>query len=133
MSNTINPQNLLNATAVGTAQAQTKPSGQMGKDDFLKLLVGQLRHQDPMNPMEDKDFMGQMAQFSQLEQMTNVASALQNDRAFALIGREVAYNDRATGEIVRGTVEKVVIESGKPTLTIGGKGKIDPASVTEVQ
>src|SRR3712207_7846381 len=51
----------------------------MGKDDFLKLLVGQLRHQDPMNPMEDKDFMGQMAQFSQLEQMTNVASTLQNE------------------------------------------------------
>ena len=101
--------------------ASEKPSGELGKDDFLKLLVGQLRHQDPLDPLKDQEFMGQMAQFSQLEQMTNVASTMQNDRAFALIGREVTYNDNETGELVTGTVEKVVIETGKPTLTIGGK------------
>jgi flagellar basal-body rod modification protein FlgD len=125
-------QNLLNATALGQAQSKEKPDGNLGKDDFLKLLVGQLKHQDPMNPLEDQEFMGQMAQFSQLEQMTNVASTLQNDRAFALIGREVAYNDDATGEIVRGTVEKVVIDAGKPTLMVSGVGGVDPGSVTEV-
>ena len=105
----------------------------MGKDDFLKLLVGQLRHQDPMNPMEDKDFMGQMAQFSQLEQMTNVASTLQNERAFSLIGREVSYNNKETGELKTGTVEKVSIEAGKTTLTIGGVSKIETAAITEVK
>jgi flagellar basal-body rod modification protein FlgD len=130
---TINPQQLLNATAVGTAQANVKPSGEMGKDDFLKLLVGQLRHQDPMNPMEDKDFMGQMAQFSQLEQMTNVASTLQNERAFNLIGREVSYNNKETGELKTGIVEKVSIEAGKTTLTIGGVSKIETAAITEVK
>jgi flagellar basal-body rod modification protein FlgD len=123
---------LTNATALGQAQSKEKPSGELGKDDFLKLLVGQLKHQDPMNPLEDQEFMGQMAQFSQLEQMTNVASMMQNDRAFALIDRTVSYNDDATGAVVEGTVEKVVIQSGKPTLTIGGKGGIDPAAVTEV-
>ena len=46
----------------------------MGKDDFLKLFVAQLQHQDPMNPMEDSEFMGQMASFSTLEQITNMAS-----------------------------------------------------------
>ena len=130
---TINPQQLLNATAVGTAQANVKPSGEMGKDDFLKLLVGQLRHQDPMNPMEDKDFMGQMAQFSQLEQMTNVASTLQNERAFNLIGREVTYTNKETGELKTGTVEKVSIEAGKTTLTIGGVSGIATDTVTEVK
>jgi flagellar basal-body rod modification protein FlgD len=130
---TINTQQLLNATAVGNAQAQTKPSGEMGKDDFLKLLVGQLRHQDPMNPMEDKDFMGQMAQFSQLEQMTNVASTLRNERAFSLIGREVSYNNKETGELKSGTVEKVSIEAGKTTLTIAGVSGIETDAVTEVK
>ena len=130
---TINPQQLLNATAIGTAQSGAKPSNDMGKDDFLKLLVGQLRHQDPMNPMEDKDFMGQMAQFSQLEQMTNVASTLQNERAFNLIGREVSYNDKETGELKTGTVEKVSIEAGKTTLTVGGVSKIETDAITEVK
>ena len=125
--------NLLNATALGQAQSTEKPSGQLGKDDFLKLLVGQLRHQDPMNPMEDKDFMGQMAQFSQLEQMTNVASTLQNERAFNLIGREVSYNNKETGELKTGTVEKVSIEAGKTTLTIGGVSKIETSAITEVK
>ena len=130
---TINPQQLLNATAIGNAQTTAKPSSEMGKDDFLKLLVGQLRHQDPMNPMEDKDFMGQMAQFSQLEQMTNVASTLQNERAFNLIGREVSYNNKETGELKTGTVEKVSSEAGKTTLTIGGVSGIETDAVTEVK
>ena len=55
------------------------PNAILGKDDFLKLLVTQLQHQDPMNPMDDKDFMGQMAQFSSLEQITNMVSATQAD------------------------------------------------------
>jgi flagellar basal-body rod modification protein FlgD len=124
---------LLNTTALGQAQQREAPSGQLGKDDFLKLLVGQLRHQDPMDPLKDQEFMGQMAQFSQLEQMTNVASAMQSERAFSLIGRQVAYNDDETGGLVTGTVEKVVIDAGKPTLTIGGKAGIEPDAVREVQ
>jgi flagellar basal-body rod modification protein FlgD len=130
---TIDPTQMLNATAIGTAQANAKPKNEMGKDDFLKLLVGQLRHQDPMNPMEDKDFMGQMAQFSQLEQMTNVASTLQNERAFNLIGRDVTYNNKDTGELISGKVEKVAIEAGKTTLTIGGVAGIETTAVTEVK
>jgi flagellar basal-body rod modification protein FlgD len=130
---TINPTQLLNATTVGTAQANAKPKNEMGKDDFLKLLVGQLRHQDPMNPMEDKDFMGQMAQFSQLEQMTNVASSLKDQRSFALIGRQVTYNDKETGDLKTGTVEKVSIQAGKSTLTIAGVPGIEPDAVTEVK
>ena len=124
--------NLLNATQLGIAAEKRQPSSQLGKDDFLKLLVGQLRHQDPLDPLKDQEFMGQMAQFSQLEQMTNVASVTQSQHAFALIGREVKYNDTATGDLLTGTVSKVVIEQGKPTLMIGDK-KVAPDNVREVQ
>jgi flagellar basal-body rod modification protein FlgD len=112
----------------------------LGKDDFLKLLVGQLKNQDPLNPTSDTDFIGQMAQFSQLEQTTNMASANEElinqqrgARAVSLIGRTVTYPDMNTGALTTGTVERVEWMSGSPSLTVGGVAGIDPDSVTAVQ
>lgn len=130
---TINPMGLLNATAIGNATSPKKASPDLGKDDFLKLMVGQLKNQDPLNPMEDKDFMGQMAQMSSLEQLTNMAKTMESERAFQLIGRDVTYTDPKTGAVGTGTVAKVVIEAGKPTLVVGETEGIDPSTVTEVK
>ena len=123
------------SSAVGNAMGTI-----LGKDDFLKLLVGQLKNQDPLNPTSDTDFIGQMAQFSQLEQTTNMASANEEliaqqrgARAVALIGRSVTYPDATTGAPTTGVVERVEWTAGNPSLTVGGVAGIDPDSVTAVQ
>ena len=71
---------------------------ELDKDDFLKILLTQLTHQDPTKPMEDKEFIAQMAQFSSLEQMTNMTKEfgkMQNmvaaNHAVSLIGKERKY------------------------------------------
>jgi flagellar basal-body rod modification protein FlgD len=111
---------------------------QLGKDAFLKLLTTQLQHQDPLNPMEDSEFMGQMAQFSTLEQITNMATAntamadnLTFSKSVGLIGRTVTYKD-AEEQTHTGKVERVTTTDGKPALTVGGIDGVDPSSVTEV-
>ena len=86
----------------------------LGKEDFLKLLMTQLQYQDPLNPMDNQDFMAELAQFSSLEQLQNVNSNLQanflltqslnNSLATNLIGKRVialgsqVYLGRDSGE-----------------------------------
>jgi flagellar basal-body rod modification protein FlgD len=125
-------------TAPPTGAATSAVGKVLGKDDFLKLLVGQLKNQDPLNPTSDTDFIGQMAQFSQLEQTTNMATANSEQvaqqtgaRAISLLGRNVTYPD-AAGSSTTGVVERVEWSAGKPTLTVGGVAGINPNSVTAV-
>ena len=56
-----------------TLNPTRQPQQSLGKDDFLKILITQLSYQDPTSPMQDKEFIAQMAQFSTLEQMTSMA------------------------------------------------------------
>ena len=119
------------APAASTQAAKSGTNSAMGKDQFLKLFVAQLQHQDPMNPMQDSDFMGQMASFSTLEQVSNLASENAKSNAIGLLGRTVTYKDK-DGAVHTGAVEKVSTVDGKPSLTVGGTAGVDPSSISQV-
>ena len=121
----------LNSTPGAKTQAASGANSAMGKDQFLKLFVAQLQHQDPMNPMQDSDFMGQMASFSTLEQVSNLASENARSNAIGLLGRTVTYKNKDGAELT-GTVEKVSTKDGKPSLTVGGTDGVDPSSISQV-
>ena len=97
----------------------------LGKDDFLKLLVTQLQYQDPMNPMDDKQFIAQMAQFSSLEQMQNMNATNTKTQAFSMIGKMVIgtiYNEaNGTYEQIGGEVTHVTMKNGEPRMMVSGK------------
>ncbi len=111
-----------------TTQRTTKDT--LGKDDFLKLLVTQLRYQDPMQPMEDKEFIGQMAQFSSLEQMQNMSAAFQSTQANSMIGKYVEWTD-AQQNLCGGIVSAVSISDGTVKLVVG-TAKVDVSKVSGV-
>lgn len=98
---------------------------ELGKDDFLKLLIAQLQHQDPTKPLEDKEFIAQMAQFSSLEQMKQVNDTLSLlnqgflvNQTLALLGTEV--NVQTPYGVETGIVDSVVFEGGIPKVSVNG-------------
>jgi len=112
-------------TTTSTTAASTRNTSEMGKDQFLQLLVTQLKYQNPLEPMDDKEFVAQMAQFSSLEQMQNMNTTFSSMKAFNLMGKTVSASikDDETGEVnvVNGLVEKVKIESGKSYVQVNGE------------
>jgi flagellar basal-body rod modification protein FlgD len=125
-------------SADAASKTTTKAAGQLGKDDFLKLLVGQMQNQDPMNP-SSQDFMAQMTQFTMLEQITNLAESTEKlnqatnvNQSLGLLGRTVTYLDD-NDVAVTGKVEDVAVGGGAPKLTVAGKAGIDPSVVSSVR
>ena len=87
-------------TVTNNATASTNRADQMGKDTFLKLLVAQMKYQDPSNPASSSELMAQTATFSQVEKLDEIATqnaellTLQRSlSAGALVGQSVSYTD----------------------------------------
>lgn len=109
-----------------TGAVTTQSSTDLGRDAFLRLLTTELSNQDPISPMDDKDFISQLAQFSSLEQSEtlnqNMSTFIQSQSitsAAALVGKNVTALDSNSGQMISGMVESIRLNSGEVTLKIG--------------
>ncbi|MEW6739024.1 MAG: flagellar hook assembly protein FlgD [Nitrospirota bacterium] len=108
------------------SQGNAKVKKELGKDDFLNLLIAQLKNQDPLNPMKDQEFIAQLATFSSLEQVSNMNKNLEEflkqqsyqnaTVASTMIGKEITSIE---GE--KGVVASVKIEDSGVYLSVNGK------------
>jgi len=115
-----------NVVAYSTTNTR-KPTQQLGSQDFMKLLAVQFQSQDPMKPMEDTAFIAQMAQFSALQNSTDLTKQMgllrsdqQNLAANGMIGRTVTVSDEG-GNPVIGEVSAVLSSDNGPSLVVNGK------------
>lgn len=119
----IDPSNFL-WNSIENVQQVVEPrnvgQNELGREAFLMLLVTQLQHQDPLNPMEDTAFIAQLAQFSALEQMQQMNQNTLRSQAHSLIGREVAAEVRTPTGGLEGLVGRVtaVITRGSDTYVL---------------
>jgi flagellar basal-body rod modification protein FlgD len=111
----------------------------LDKNAFMKILITQMQNQDPTQPMDDTQYVSELAQFSSLEQMTNVSDGItalsgmqSTTQALALVGKTVSLTVPGVTDPVTGKVDSIKFESGVPKLVIGGK-EYDLSDVTTVQ
>jgi len=135
-----------------TSGTTTKaPKTILDKDDFLKLLIAELKYQDPLEPMKDKEFIAQMATFSSLEQMKNLNTGFEKladninnnlipafmfQQSANMVGHEVKYLDpesleKDNPQLLTGTISSVIFKEGMAYYLIDGK-QIDPAYILQV-
>jgi flagellar basal-body rod modification protein FlgD len=130
-------QSSSSVTAPTSTAGLVSGADQLGKQDFLQLLIAQLRNQDPLKPMEDRDFMAQLAQFSSLEALQSLdkkieamakSSAL--EQASGLVGKTIRAT-QADGSSVEGKVTEMRMVNDQPKLVVADK-LVDLDSVTAV-
>ena len=133
------------ATSVTSSTASVQKK-ELGKDEFFKLLIAQLKNQDPLNPQDGSAFAAQLAQFTSLEQLTNLNAAmtsqnqnianLLNAQSVNLIGKEVTAKqvDASTSKTatITGQVSAVQFKDGATYLTVDGR-EIAFSDVTSVK
>ncbi|AEP90780.1 flagellar hook capping protein [Bacillus subtilis subsp. subtilis str. RO-NN-1] len=112
----------------------------LGKDEFLKILMTQVQNQDPLNPVDDKEFISQMATFSSLEQMMNLNTTMtqfvEKQDPFTTyldwMGKEVSWTADGGATEKTGTVSSVKQSKGKYYLILNDGTEISPSNVLAV-
>ena len=120
------------STGAGSGAAPENANGVLGQNEFLKLMVAQLEAQNPLEPGNSNEFINELAQFTQVEQITNLANANELSSAVGLIGHKVAYNN-SSGEAASGTVQSVQSDASGTTVTVEGVAGVKLSSITEVE
>jgi flagellar basal-body rod modification protein FlgD len=119
------------ATTPAAAASTENPNGILNQNDFLKLMIAQLQAQNPLEPGNSNEYVNELAQFTQVEQTTNLASASELSGAVQLIGRSVTY-DNVSGAAATGTVQSVQSSSAGTTVTVEGVAGVKLSAITEV-
>lgn len=113
----------------GTLSQSVAGNSELGKDAFLQLLVTELTNQDPLNPVDQTEYIAQMAQFSAVEQMSNMGETLESMAGFmqfsaaSMVGTKVTYVD-ADGVNVAATVDSVLFEQGNVLIGVDNGDKV---------
>ena len=143
-----------------TQKTETKKNDELGKDAFLQLLVAQLKNQDPLDPQDNSSYIAELAQFSSLEQMTNVVKNLEDlgtivnnidtsvlvGQLSSMIGKNVDWvetvneadadgNPISHEEARTGVVSGVVLVEGNPKIVVeanGEKYQVDISNIGHV-
>lgn len=118
----VDGQVIAGTTATNSSKS-TIGTDSLGKDAFLTLLTTQMKYQDPLNPSSDTEFIGQLAQFSALEEMQNLNNAMVNSSSYDLVGKNVimavgSSTGSETPTYVAGYVQYVQMVDGKAHLGI---------------
>ena len=123
--NVVSATDTAGAATSQVSSSQAPAGGALDKDAFLKMLITELRMQDPLSPMQDRDFIAQLAQFSSLEQLQNMGEAFSSlekgiwaAQAVSFIGKTVEAIDQE-GEPVEGQVTSVRFGGVGPILMVG--------------
>lgn len=106
------------STGTPTAPVGRVNRAELDKMDFLQILVTQLRYQDPMKPMDDREFATQLAQFSALEQISEQTRWSKMTYGLGLIGQEVTFA-QGEGGLTTATVKALRTVDGAPLLSVG--------------
>jgi flagellar basal-body rod modification protein FlgD len=121
-------------TATQASSTTAQPGGPaLGKQEFLKLLITQLRNQDPLSPLDQNQFLAQTAQFSSLESLQNISSELSDMKALAL-GQAFAQGAALLGKTALASGRDVTLGNGPAELsfTLAGSGSVE-IDVLDVQ
>lgn len=127
-TNPVSTSNMWPNYAKGNVSSKNGNGQELGKDQFLSILITQLRHQDPLQPMQDREFIAQMAQFTSLEQLMNINTQLTAmsqslGAASSLIGKQISWmykpEDGSESVMKSGIVDSIIVREGVHYAKVG--------------